>query len=46
MPYRSEWARFGDFGNHIGGMTAGFARAVLAPLILPSLTSTTAPADR
>jgi pimeloyl-ACP methyl ester carboxylesterase len=43
MPYKLEWARFGDFGNHIGGMTAGFARAVLAPLILSSATSTLPP---
>ena len=34
--------RYGDFGNHIGGMSRAFAAAILAPLISPSPTT---PAD-
>jgi pimeloyl-ACP methyl ester carboxylesterase len=34
MPYDSDWARQGNFGDHIGPMMRPFAREVLAPLIL------------
>ncbi len=34
MPYRPEWVRFDDYGNHVGGMTRSFACHVLAPLVL------------
>jgi hypothetical protein len=33
MPYRDEWTRFGDIGDHIGPMTRAFARSMLVPLI-------------
>ena len=31
--YRKDWVRYLDFGDHMGGMSRPFARAVLAPLI-------------
>ncbi|MGD0540500.1 MAG: hypothetical protein ABSB33_03170 [Tepidisphaeraceae bacterium] len=37
--YQSDWARYGDFGDHIGGMSRAFAAAILAPLISPAPTT-------
>jgi hypothetical protein len=34
MPYIPEWSQLDNLGNHVGGMTHMFARAVLAPLVL------------
>ncbi len=34
MPYNPQWVQYDDYGNHVGGMTHLFARAVLAPLVL------------
>jgi hypothetical protein len=43
--YQSDWARYNDFGNHIGAMSRPFAKAILAPLICPIPSSTTRPSD-
>jgi pimeloyl-ACP methyl ester carboxylesterase len=37
--YQADWARYSDFGDHIGGMSRTFAAAVLAPLISPAPTT-------
>ncbi len=42
--YQSDWAKYNDFGNHIGAMSRPFARAILAPLICPA-APTTQPTD-
>jgi pimeloyl-ACP methyl ester carboxylesterase len=42
--YQSDWAKYNDFGNHIGAMSRPFAKAILAPLV-ESATSTTQPSD-
>jgi pimeloyl-ACP methyl ester carboxylesterase len=43
--YQDSWTRFDDIGDHIGPMTAPFAREMIAPLIrtgeLPSFDPTT-----
>ena len=39
--YQRDWARYNDFGDHIGGMSRPFAKAVLAPLFGPVAASTT-----
>ncbi|MGH7176139.1 MAG: hypothetical protein ACREJC_02055 [Tepidisphaeraceae bacterium] len=52
IPYRPEWVRFGNTGEHIGPMRRAFAREVIAPLLLtgklpptPATAPTTQPAD-
>ncbi len=45
-PYKEEWGRYGDWGDHIGPMARAFAEAVLAPLVEPAKfaeSSTTKP---
>jgi pimeloyl-ACP methyl ester carboxylesterase len=42
--YQNDWARYFDFGDHIGGMSLPFAKAVLAPLIDPVPAPSTRPA--
>ena len=46
IAYRSDWVKLGNIGDHIGGLSRPFAKAVLAPLLardeLPSATETTA----
>jgi hypothetical protein len=44
-PYQSDWARYNDFGNHIGAMSRLFSQAILAPLLTTNTTPTTEPAD-
>ncbi len=44
LQYRHDWARYLDFGDHIGGMSRPFAHAVLAPLLDPPPSPTTRPA--
>lgn len=39
--YRSNWARYNDFGGHIGAMSRSFASAVLEPLLRSSQAPTT-----
>jgi pimeloyl-ACP methyl ester carboxylesterase len=39
MPYRDDWRKFYDYGDHIGGMTLDFGRSVLAPLLLNPVTA-------
>jgi pimeloyl-ACP methyl ester carboxylesterase len=39
--YQSDWAKYNDFGNHIGAMSRPFAKAILAPLICPIPASAT-----
>lgn len=39
--YRSDWARYNDFGGHIGAMSRSFAAAVLAPLLRSGPAPTT-----
>jgi hypothetical protein len=34
MPYDTSWFKYGDVGDHIGGMRESFGKNVLAPLIL------------
>jgi len=41
--YQKDWARYFDFGDHIGGMSRPFAKAVLAPLIDPDPSPSTRP---
>jgi hypothetical protein len=43
--YQHDWARYNDFGDHIGAMSRPFAKAILAPLIVPAQASTTQPSD-
>ena len=33
VPYRSDWIKLGNIGDHIGGLSRPFARHVLAPLL-------------
>lgn len=33
VPYRAEWIKLGNIGDHIGGLSRPFSRAVLAPLL-------------
>jgi hypothetical protein len=33
IPYRSEWVKLGNIGDHIGGLSRPFAKEVLAPLL-------------
>lgn len=33
VPYRAEWIKLGHIGDHIGGLSRPFSRAVLAPLL-------------
>jgi len=37
--YQADWAKYDDFGDHIGGMARAFASAILAPLISPIPTT-------
>ena len=34
LPFDPSWTRYGDFGDHRGGMTRSFGQNVLAPLLL------------
>jgi hypothetical protein len=34
LPYRSEWIKLGNIGDHIGGLARPFSRGVLAPLLV------------
>lgn len=34
LPYRSEWMRYANIGDHIGPMSFRFARDVIAPMML------------
>jgi pimeloyl-ACP methyl ester carboxylesterase len=43
--YESDWIKYNDYGNHIGAMSRPFARAILAPLILPPDEASTQPSD-
>ena len=43
--YQRDWARYNDFGDHIGAMSRPFAKAILAPLICPAAGSTTQPSN-
>jgi len=49
LPYRREWMRFGNIGDHIGPMKTAFAREVLGPVLqsgeLPATMPTTNPAE-
>jgi len=46
IPYQSVWVKLGNIGDHIGGLSRPFARAVLAPLLehgeLPTAKEATA----
>jgi hypothetical protein len=48
IPYRSDWIKLGNIGDHIGGLARPFAKAVLAPLLargeLPGAAPATSPA--
>jgi hypothetical protein len=41
--YSSDWMRYGDYGDHIGGMSRRFSAAILAPLIVANSGATTLP---
>jgi hypothetical protein len=43
--YQRDWARYNDYGDHIGAMSRPFAKAILAPLICPAATPSTQPSD-
>jgi hypothetical protein len=49
IAYRSDWVKLGNIGDHIGGLSRPFAKAVLAPLLerdeLPNATETTSAGD-
>ncbi len=34
MPYDTAWSKYGDMGDHIGGMTRSFGANVIEPLIV------------
>ena len=34
LPYDTSWFKYGDAGDHIGGMRESFGKNILAPLIL------------
>lgn len=34
LPYDPAWIRYGDMGDHVGGMRTAFARRIIAPLLL------------
>lgn len=34
LRYDPEWMRWGDFGNHTGGLSTAFARQFIAPLLV------------
>ena len=40
--YQTDWAKYGDSGDHIGGMQRDFAAAMIAPLIVTAPTTQTA----
>ncbi len=40
--YQTDWAKYGDFGDHIGAMQRNFSAAMIAPLIVPAPTTQTA----
>jgi len=44
-PYQHAWAKYNDFGDHIGAMSRAFGRAVLAPLLVAAAEPTTKPSD-
>jgi hypothetical protein len=33
FPYDAAWAKFGNYGDHIGLMETSFSRAILVPLL-------------
>ena len=33
VPYRGDWIKLGNIGDHIGGLSRPFAKAILAPLL-------------
>jgi pimeloyl-ACP methyl ester carboxylesterase len=37
MPWRLQWAIYGDFGGHVGAVSPLFARDVLAPILLQEI---------
>ena len=37
LPYDPAWARFHDYGDHVGGMTRTFGQNVLLPLLLSGI---------
>jgi hypothetical protein len=52
LRYRPGWSKWGDFGNHTGGLSPEFARNVLAPLLVvaeddtPPVSATYQPEER
>jgi pimeloyl-ACP methyl ester carboxylesterase len=38
-PYEKAWAKYGDYGDHIGGMSRAFASAMIEPLISSAPTT-------
>jgi hypothetical protein len=42
-PYQHDWERYNDYGDHLGGMSRAFARAMLSPLIGLDAAPTTQP---
>lgn len=34
VPYEPGWARYGNYGDHIGGMMKGFVSEVVAPMVM------------
>jgi hypothetical protein len=46
IPYQPEWTRYGNNGDHIGGMMRRFVEAVVAPMVLDErVGATTRPVD-
>jgi hypothetical protein len=49
IPYRADWIKLGNIGDHIGGLARPFSRAVLAPLLargeLPAPEQQASPAE-
>jgi pimeloyl-ACP methyl ester carboxylesterase len=44
-PYREEWIKYGDLGDHIGTLHRRFAQAIIGPLLKPAVdAATTRPA--
>ena len=41
VPYEPEWARYGNYGDHIGGMMRRFVEAVVTPMVMEGCVKAT-----
>jgi hypothetical protein len=45
IPYQSQWIKLGNIGDHIGGMSRPFVKAIVAPLLARGELPAVAPAE-